>query len=110
MLCPFAQIHHCPRKPLFGHLSLEHALLNSPCEEPVDSVIAILKTNKITDSNLSNMINCNPLKRSNANQSALRTCLALCFQTCREETIDVHRLFLSISPYSSHGLSTTGKE
>lgn len=35
MLRPFSQVNHSPRKPLFGHLSLEHTLLNSPCEEPV---------------------------------------------------------------------------
>lgn len=34
MLGPFSQVNHGPRKPLFGHLSLEHTLLNSPCEEP----------------------------------------------------------------------------
>lgn len=35
MLRPVTQVNHGPRKPLFGHLSLEHTLLNSPCEEPV---------------------------------------------------------------------------
>ena len=29
VLCLFAQVHHCPREPLFGHLSLEYTLLNS---------------------------------------------------------------------------------
>lgn len=30
--------------------------------------------------------------------------------TCSEQTIDVHGLLLSISPYSSHGLETHRKE
>lgn len=34
----------------------------------------------------------------------------LCILTCSEETIDVHSLLLSISPYSSHGLDTVERE
>lgn len=33
VLRPFAQVNHCPREPLFGHLSLEYPLLNSACRE-----------------------------------------------------------------------------
>lgn len=29
VLCSFAQVNHCPREPLLGHLSLEYTLLNS---------------------------------------------------------------------------------
>lgn len=33
VICPFAQVNHRPRKPLFGHLSLENTLLDSACKE-----------------------------------------------------------------------------
>lgn len=43
-------------------------------------------------------------------QAWFRIRWTLCFLTCRQETIKVHRLLLSISPHPSHGLSTPQKE